>query len=209
MKVSFITDIHGKTLNPKQFQDTDVLLIGGDITQFGGYEEAKGVLNNILHLKIKIFALRGNCDYEGVETFLVEKGIYGEGVHKVGNITFLGMGGANKTPFNTPFERNEEEIERFLNGYKIPQPFILFTHVPSYKTKLDRVGFMHTGSRAIRSFIEGKAPLIAFSGHIHQAQGKDYLGNTILINPGPYPNIARIELKNKKPFSIEIYNEAY
>ena len=173
MKVSFITDIHGKTVTPEHLYDTDVLLIGGDITQFGTYEKAKNVLKEVLNLNIKIFALRGNCDYEGVENFLIEKGIFGEGINKHNDITFLGMGGANKTPFSTPYERNEEEIENFLNSFSdLNDPFILFSHVPSYKTKLDKVGLMHTGSKAIRNFIKKKNPLIAFSGHIHQAKAK-------------------------------------
>ena len=44
----------------------------------------------------------------------------------------------------------------------------------------------HNGSQAIRSFILETQPILALSGHIHEAITTDTLQNTILINPGPF-----------------------
>jgi Icc-related predicted phosphoesterase len=37
-------------------------------------------------------------------------------LEQIGKIRFIGLGGSNFTPFNTPFELSEEEIERVLKG---------------------------------------------------------------------------------------------
>jgi len=61
---------------------------------------------------------------------------------------------------------------------------------------LDVQGLRHTGSRAIQSFIEDYQPLLAVSGHIHEARAIDRLGSTVLVNPGPFKNgcFATIEI---------------
>ena len=64
--------------------------------------------------------------------------------------------------------------------------FVLMTHQPAWGTKVDTVGEdQHTGSIAIRDFIEKNKPLLAISGHIHEAAGVDSIGDTVVINPGP------------------------
>jgi Icc-related predicted phosphoesterase len=83
---------------------------------------------------------------------------------------------------------------------------ILVTHQPAWNTKLDTASDRHTGSRAIRGFIETHQPVLAVSGHMHEAYGTDRIGPTTLVNPGPWRNSryavadlslpARVELKS-------------
>jgi Icc-related predicted phosphoesterase len=44
---------------------------------------------------------------------------------------------------------------------------------------------LHAGSVAVRRFIEERKPLFSVSGHIHEAQGVDRIGDTVVINTGP------------------------
>ena len=64
------------------------------------------------------------------------------------------------------------------------------THAPPHNTKLDKIIDGHCGNKSIRSFITKSKPDIAFSGHIHENNGKeDKIGKTRVINPGPYGKI--------------------
>lgn len=45
---------------------------------------------------------------------------------------------------------------------------------------------MHVGSKIIRKFIEDIQPLACFTGHIHEGKAIDTIGNTKIINPGPF-----------------------
>jgi Icc-related predicted phosphoesterase len=40
------------------------------------------------------------------------------------------------------------------------------------------------GSIAVRTFIEEKQPLLCVTGHIHESKGQDYIGRTLVLNPG-------------------------
>jgi hypothetical protein len=62
---------------------------------------------------------------------------------------------------------------------------IVVSHQPAFGTQVDSVGGRNTGSPAIRKFIETHQPILAVSGHIHEAFGTDRIGRTTLINPGP------------------------
>ncbi len=42
-----------------------------------------------------------------------------------------------------------------------------------------------SGAGQSREFIEQQQPLACFCGHIHEGQGIDRIGDTLIINPGP------------------------
>ena len=43
---------------------------------------------------------------------------------------------------------------------------------------------VHVGSKLIRQFIEEMQPILAVSGHIHEAFALDSIGQTVVLNPG-------------------------
>ena len=171
----------------KQTSDIDLILIAGDITDFGPDEYA----NKLLDMFEKpIMAIPGNCDPQTILKVLDNS--KATNLHntskRIGNITFIGLGGSNPTPFDTPFELSEDEIES--NLYKLVteteniqdnSTIVLLTHAPPHGT-VDEIPIGHVGSTAIKKFV-GRVDLIV-CGHIHEARGVMKVGKTVVVNPG-------------------------
>ncbi|MGC9058933.1 MAG: metallophosphoesterase family protein [Candidatus Aenigmatarchaeota archaeon] len=199
MKIVAIGCIHNDIeILPKIFDklssyNPDVLISVGDITNATfpkGFEakdvgkifleEAKSYFKNIL-------VVPGTWDKDLIPLFEKENvSIHGKG-KIIKNIGFYGFGGA-QTPFNTPYEPSEKEIEEGLeiafNQVKETKIKIQATHAPPYQTTLDLVGIKHVGSQAVRNSIEKFNPNVAICSHIHESVGKDVIKNTIVLNVG-------------------------
>jgi len=202
IKYLLITDIHGyvkplvKVLRSEK--DYDAILLAGDISGYDGrYDHVLKVLSEEARLGISIVMVIGNMDNPKLLNIISEnypeiKCLHGN-LTTVGNIMIAGLSGGLYSPFNTPFELGEDDFSTLiknivneLRGASTSKRFILLTHTPPYKTKVDVVyRGEHVGSRAIRKFIEELAPLAVVSGHIHEARGIDRIGNSIIVNPGP------------------------
>lgn len=170
----------------KQTSDIDLILIAGDITDFGPDEYA----NKLLDMFEKpIMAIPGNCDPQTILRVLDNsKAINLHNISKrIGNITFIGLGGSNPTPFDTPFELQEDEIESNLEKLITEaentdnSTIVLLTHAPPFGT-VDEISIGHVGSTAIGKFV-GRVDLI-ICGHIHEARGVMKVGKTVVVNPG-------------------------
>ena len=214
MIIILLADIHGCLDYLSNICDevtnADLVLIAGDITDFGCRGQAKKILSAIEKYNSRILAVPGNCDRPGVDEYLSERGMsLNCNCAKVGEITFLGIGGSLPCPGHTPNESPEENFESHLDkiALKIPSDgrVVFVSHQPAWGTGVDLAGNRHSGSRTIRAFIEINQPLLALSGHIHEAGGVDSIGRTKLVNPGPFRNglYAYIEL-NEKIDKIEI-----
>jgi len=196
MNIVAIADIHGRTDYPKEttaeLRKADLVLIAGDITNFGDSDDAEQVLERLASANKRIVAVPGNCDRLGVNQTLTAKTMNLHSVSiSIGSVALYGIGGCSKTPFHTPQEYSEKEISQILNNLAVPkeaQTHILVSHAPPHNTKLDKVliGF-HVGSKAVRKFIEDSQPDLVVCGHIHEARGADRIGKTLIINPGPFP----------------------
>ncbi|NPA62753.1 MAG: hypothetical protein GXN95_04275 [Methanococci archaeon] len=193
MKIVGITDLHGKlppTIN--EFKDfADVLVVCGDITHFGKGIE---IIENLAEISdyIEVLCIPGNCDTKEVIDELDSYNLNIDGkVKKIENINFVGIGGSNKTPFNTPNEYSEEEIyNKVENLIKNLNNIFLVSHAPPYGTMADIINLkddIHVGSRAIREIIERFNNKIKFCacGHIHESRCIDKIKNTIVVNPSP------------------------
>lgn len=191
-----LTDIHGK---PQAAHDiahdlkaADVVLLPGDLTMFGRRDDALRVLDAVRKHNPRVLAVMGNCDFPEVEELLTEEGInLHRGNKTLDGVTFVGLGGSLPCPIPTLNEWTESEIadhlEAAYEGVGPAQTVVLVSHQPPSDTVVDLAGIgKHVGSAAVRHCIERHRPAICFSGHIHEAQGTDAIGGTVLINPGPF-----------------------
>jgi hypothetical protein len=194
LKILAAADFHGIPSAERNLQVAlgrryDCVVLIGDLTNFGPVGSVGGLVDKAKAANVPVLVIPGNCDPKPVLGELEQHGVnlHGKRV-KVGDITFAGFGGSNLTPFNTPFELTEGEIEEEL--FKLAcnegERWVLVTHAPPYNTLLDiaREG-MHAGSKSVRKVIEQTHPLVALSGHIHESRNIDRLGSTLLVNPGP------------------------
>lgn len=205
MRLIGLGDIHMSTEYFRRIPgiDTaDLLIINGDLTNYGSCADAKKVLDAALTVNPSVLAQIGNLDKPEINGYLEELDI---NLHAQARLIknracLIGIGGSNHTPFSTPAEYSEAELAAFArSGYeqaqtfialaepieKIKIPLILVSHTPPYGTKVDRlVNGRHVGSRSIRKFIEEKQPDLCIAGHIHEAAGMDLIGNSPIYNPG-------------------------
>lgn len=196
MKLISFGDIHMATRNlarmGQALKDTDLIVISGDLTNFGGNDAARTVLDSARAVCDRVLAVPGNLDRPEVIAFLETEGValHGRGLI-VGGLAIFGCGGSNQTPFHTPTELSEDEIYATLRrGYeqvKDHRPLLMVCHTPPYATRCDRImGGTPVGSTAARRFIEEVKPDVCISGHIHESAGEDAIGPTRIFNAGPF-----------------------
>jgi hypothetical protein len=215
MKILAISDPHGDYSKIKEMiekaGDFDLVVIVGDITNFGPDEKVEVLMEMFDR---PVLAIPGNCDQKSILKALEASkatNLHGK-AEQVGNIRFIGLGGSNPTPFNTPFELSEEEIEKALEGMVCSAEneedcgtIVLLTHAPPYGAR-DELPFGHVGSKAIQKFLD-RVDLIV-CGHIHEAKGLEQVGKTVVVNPGEAckGSCALITLGEKeenKPIEVE------
>ena len=195
MKIVVLADIHGKFRAVEQLDEplsqADVVLVAGDITNFGDAEQAAGVIDRIRRRAARVLAVAGNCDPPAVEAWLTQTGInlHGQAVN-VDSWWFVGAAGALSNYGALPNETGEllftEALDRASMQCESTDRLVLVTHQPAWNTALDAVAPGRcAGNRAIRAFIDRAQPRLAVSGHIHELIGTDRLGPTTLVNPGP------------------------
>ncbi len=188
MRVLMATDLHGSDwvleMAPAAVKEhrVDLFLAVGDITHFGsprGYSKEL-----VARVPAPTLAVPGNCDPPSVLRDLDDLGV---NLHlrkrKVQGLTFVGLGGANPTPFSTPFEIEEGEIWRGLEAVMEPGA-VLVSHPPPFG-HLDVVrSGEHVGSTAVLRAVEAYRPRAVLCGHIHESPGVEE-GDVVMINPGP------------------------
>jgi Icc-related predicted phosphoesterase len=196
MKIVSFGDVHMATRNLARMgsimRDTDLVILSGDLTNFGGVDEARQVIDAVREVCPRVLALPGNLDRREVFTLLETERItlHGAGI-VIDGVGIFGCGGSNITPFHTPSELTEEEIYSALRrGYNTVQthrPLLMVCHTPPFNTRCDRLtGGKAVGSTAARRFIEEVQPAICISGHIHESAGVDAIGATTVLNAGPF-----------------------
>jgi len=196
VKIIALTDIHGKTqavdLIAGDLAAADIVLLPGDLTMFGGRDDAARVVDAVRKHNPKVLAVMGNCDRPEVEQFLVGEDLsIHRGSRVIDGVVFAGLGGSLPCPVPTLNEWSEgqiaEHLEAAMEGAPAGLPIVLMSHQPAKDTVTDRIHLgLHVGSTSVRAFIERRAPVLCFSGHIHEAQGTDRIGATTLVNPGPF-----------------------
>ena len=163
-------------------KDCDAVVLAGDITDFGGNGQACSVLSALDTFGIPVLGVSGNCDLPQVDDLLMQQG--GSSVHspvEILGLVFVGFS----------YEACAEAVlpNEAISQASSQKPMVLVTHQPAWGTDVDlQAAARHKGSCSVRSFIEDYQPLLAVSGHIHEAWGIDQIGSTLLVNPGPFRN---------------------
>ena len=121
-----------------------------------------------------------------------------------GEHEMLTLGYANRTPWDTPREADEdvlqEKIDRMASQVKAMTKTIFNLHVPPIDSGLDKAAkldanlrqvvssgsivMISAGSIAVRKSVEQYQPLIGLHGHIHESAGTTKIGRTMCFNPG-------------------------
>ncbi len=193
MQIIVIGDIHMAVdqLAALPLAGADLVVVNGDITNFGGRKEAKEVIDAIRQKAPNIRAQIGNLDKEDAGRWLEDEGIniHGRAIWQQAGFWLVGIGGSNPTPFHTPTEFSEKELARLAEAAFTQRtdgrPTLFISHCPPVDTAVDKISSgLHAGSTAVRKAIEKFTPELCITGHIHEAKGQDRIGSTRIFNPG-------------------------
>lgn len=164
---------------------------------------------------IRCFVMPGNDDEPFVDDVIAaSSSIENHDGHviEVNDYIVAGYGWSNPTPWQTPRERSEEQMEKDLECLlsEIPDgAHVVFDpHVPPYDSGLDnapelrpdfsvvttggQANMVPVGSVAVRHVVETFQPMLVLSGHIHESRGITRIGTSVAINPGSEYNIGRL-----------------
>ncbi len=211
VRLLVISDIHDKYENVKKLKDVerDITIVLGDFVEFGkpDIETVVKILEELSNQGFTLY-VPGNCDpRESTQELNIKNTL---NIHCryyiVDDYVIVGFGGSNPTPFNTPLEFTESEIERDLEktiqeALGTGKKLIFACHAPPRDTAIDKiVTGAHVGSISIRKMIEKYRPIIGLHGHIHEALGMEKIGESLILNPGPllWGRYAILDVKNGK-----------
>jgi len=155
---------------------------------------------------IECFVSPGNDDqFEVDEIISTAKGVrLAEGrVIEFGDFQMVSTGWANRTPWDTYREEDEDDLAERLRKMTSevsapPEKTVYNFHCPPHGSGLDDApeidadmrpkdagrSTVPVGSTAVREAIEEGQPALALHGHIHEARGNTRIGRTLCINPG-------------------------
>jgi len=169
-------------------EETDLIVVAGDLAN-NSLRNATEFLGILKKTNLPTVFVPGNLDSKSLVDWrdASVESIHGR-AYKYQGFIFLGLGGASKGPFYTPFEYDESEAASILDeayrGVK-GERLILISHCPPKNTSLDRTfSGVHAGSISVRRFIVKAQPILVICGHIHEGRGVDQIGETRLVNTG-------------------------
>jgi Icc-related predicted phosphoesterase len=185
MRILAVADIHGAqyrlnlVLKNVATHTPDLVIICGDITQFGPGELATNFLNQI---PIRTLAIPGNID-----TFDVDQGINSSNATNldkkqviIQDVPFLGIG--REIPSQLPDLPIDDDTTKKPLKKLMKTSSILVTHYPPYKFQ-DKIFIgTHGGSKELRSLIDIYKPRLVLCGHIHEDPGITTVGDTMVVN---------------------------
>ena len=181
-----LADLHGQydRLDAFLALPFDIVIIAGDLTDCGPAERAMDLLSRI---EVPCFAIPGNCDPPGIVDVIERSDavcIHGSSID-IGPITLTGIGGSNPTPFGTPFELSEEEIDGILSKAKARTKKnihnVLVAHAPPLET-LDCICGNYVGSSSLRRHMKDFD--LVCCAHIHEERGSEECEGVKVVNPG-------------------------
>jgi uncharacterized protein len=157
---------------------------------------------------IRLYMMTGNDDPPQLQEMLRESPTVteteGQLIELGEDITMISCGWSNRTPWNTPREMDDDELEHRIEkaAAEVPRPerAVFNLHVPPARTAIDlapelddslkpvvkggAVAMKSVGSEAVRRVLERHQPMLGLHGHIHESRGAVRLGRALAINPG-------------------------
>ena len=200
-KILAISDVHGEE-NENLYSylnnnDIDLVIILGDITDFGPLDFVSTFINNVANCDVDVIAIPGNCDPTGICNAINEVSFcLHNNIIAYGDAILFGFGGSNPTPFDTPGEMDDDKIYAavydllanydYVYNSDVPKVKILCNHASPLNSEDDRVwNDEHGGSSVIQKSIHEFEPQINLCGHIHEAKSLSKIGKTTdVANPG-------------------------
>lgn len=188
MRFLVITDLHQNTDMIDRFngiireKGAEFVLFLGDVTDFGTGEQAADIISRI---ESKVYVIPGNCDPLDLPEKIRDVAVDMHGnAADIGRYRLVGLGGSNITIFHTAFELEEEALYDGLKRNAC-EGMILMTHAPSVGILDEIPSGANVGSPAIKRIVDEYHPILALSGHIHEAIGCKVVDGTTFVNPGP------------------------
>jgi Icc-related predicted phosphoesterase len=151
----------------------------------------------------KVYMAPGNDDHMEVDQVIADSAAIvncNDRCVMVGDHEMVTFAWTNPTPWDTPREKPDEELEpmleRLMGNIRSMQTAIFNFHAPPYGFALDLAPELtadliqaadrkiHVGSRAVAKMIQKYQPLLGLHGHIHESRGVQKIGRTTIINPG-------------------------
>ena len=176
MKILAVADIHGSQyrlnliLKNIDRYSPDLVVICGDITQFGPGELAKTLLDQI---PIETFAVTGNIDSKDVKKGIDDSKAINIEMKKIvkKGVSFVGVSGIKTDEF------------KFLEDKKIiDKETVVVSHVPPYGFQ-DKIFIgLHGGSKELREIVDKYHPRLVLCGHIHEDPGYIEDNGSIVVN---------------------------
>jgi Icc-related predicted phosphoesterase len=226
MRVAATADIH---FNPAAWEpmrpqvervrdEADVLVLAGDLTNYGKTSEMEPLLNILVRLRIPIIAVLGNHDYEsGQEQELMKmmategiKIIDGTGYERDG-VGFAGtkgfIGGFGRGVLTAFGEREVKSIvqaaideslklERALSQLRTPKRVVIMHYAPIAATVMGEAPeiFPYLGTSRMAEVVDRHGADLIVHGHAHHGAAE---GNT--VGGVPVYNIALGLLQSQNP----------
>ena len=188
MRILYFSDIHTHFKPLDTLPDADLVLIGGDFTNFGTPEDFRAAVKTVEARFPHFFAVAGNLDPREADDILQETGHWlPPRAFQAKGLSLLGLSGSNTCPKPTPFQWDDKEMNATLKALS-PDPLdILVTHAPPMGSGADVIpNGMHVGSQAVANLLQAHAPALNLCGHIHEARGVYTVGKTTVVNCGEF-----------------------
>ncbi|MGE4553897.1 MAG: metallophosphoesterase [Desulfovibrionaceae bacterium] len=192
-------DVHERPENAGRIpgiREAAGVLISGDMTNRGGTGALSRVLDAVRAANPRVLAQIGNMDPEDLTARLERDGanLHLQVVNlndgsEMPPVYAFGVGYSTPTPFGTPSEVQDTQLEQWLEETwaRVPDDAhtIAVIHNPPVHTMCDRLASgAHVGSPAVRRFLEAAQPDLCITGHIHESRAEDRIGRTVIVNPG-------------------------
>jgi uncharacterized protein len=183
MKIIAAADIHGSQyrlniiLENCEKYNPDLVVICGDITQFGPGSVALNLLNQIPQ---KTYAVTGNIDSVDVEAAINESQATNSNLKKIktNQYSFIGLGGEH---ISSTMEIIENSTKKNITQL-IDNKTVLITHIPPYGLQDSPYLGFHIGSKQLLSLIDLYHPALVLCGHVHENPGVCTYQDTVIVN---------------------------